>query len=266
MRRLLRIIYHSIACWGLFGLSNGLYMLAAPLLWAIFRVGGLRETRRAFQTITFRFNRWYVGSLMQVVTPVRFVFIPPRLPAWEGGPAVFVSNHSSVVDLLLTMSSIGRCSIVGKRGMAYIPFYGLALLLTGMIFVDRRRKFESENVFAALRRRLRLGECILTFPQGSRTLPWSRRTVKRGLFKLIMEEKVPVVPVAITGTRYILKKGQFFFDIGSPLKVMVHYLPPVVPEGDPENLGDVTALRDRIVESIGSILEGERDLTREGHP
>jgi 1-acyl-sn-glycerol-3-phosphate acyltransferase len=266
MRRLIRILYHTIACWGLFTLPNGLYMFAAPLLWVIFKVGGLSETRPAFQTITFRFNRWYIGAAMQIVTPLRFVFIPPKIPVRTEGPAVFMGNHSSVTDLLLTMSSIGRCSIVGKRGMAYIPLYGLTLMLMGMIFVDRRRKFESQDVFAAFRERLRLGECILTFPQGSRTLPWSRRTVKRGLFKLVMEEKVPIVPVAITGTKYTVKKGQVLFDIGRPLKVMVHFLPPVLPEGDPESLSDVTALRDRIVESIGSILEAERDLTREGHP
>lgn len=263
MKRKARIIYHSTFCWGIFAVSVGLFMLLSPLLWVALKAGGLEQPRYAFQHLTWRFHRWYVGMLVQIVPRVRWVFIPPQNPAGVRGPAILVANHTSVVDLLLLMSVLGRCSIVGKRSMLYIPFFGLVLAMNGMIFVERRKKFEAGEVFDLMRERLRQGEIVLTFPQGSRSIPWSRRTIKRGIFKLALEERVPIVPIAISGTGYILKKGQFFFDIPGRLKVMVHLLPPVEPDGDPGRIEDVKAIRDRVASSVESILESERDLTRE---
>jgi 1-acyl-sn-glycerol-3-phosphate acyltransferase len=179
------------------------------------------------------------------------------------GPAMIVCNHNSVIDLLMITSAFRGISVVGKRGFLFIPFFGLAMALSGMIFVDRRRRFESGDVFHLMRRRLRQGETILVFPQGSRALPFSRKTVKRGLFKVVLEERVPVIPVAISGTGYILKKGQFLFDLTRRLKVFVHVLPPILPEGDPESLADVTAFRDRVVSLVSDMVERSTDLRRE---
>jgi 1-acyl-sn-glycerol-3-phosphate acyltransferase len=90
--------------------------------------------------------------------------------------------------------------------------------------------------------------------------------VKRGLFKVILEERVPVIPVAITGTSLILKKGQFLYDLTRRLKVFVHILPPVRPEGDPGSLADVTALRDCVVDVISDMVDRARDPMRERRP
>jgi 1-acyl-sn-glycerol-3-phosphate acyltransferase len=263
IKRAAAIAYQSFACWGLFAAASGLFGLLAPLLWAVLKAGGVAEPRHCLQSISYRFHRWYVGALMQIVPTVRLEVHPPGGPAGVQGPAVFISNHGSVVDLLLLNSVIDHASIVGKRSMAHIPIFGWALMLLGMIFVDRKRKFDSGDVFGKLRERLRKGERILTFPQGSRALPWSRRTVKRGLFKVLMEERTPIVPIAVVGTNHLLKKGQFFFVIPPRFKAEVFILPPVAPEGDPESLEDVTALRDRIVEAVGSVLDRRRDLRRE---
>jgi len=264
VRRVIRIFYHSVFCWGLFCLASTIMMFIAPFLWVVFVVGGLRETRQAFQEITYRFHRWYVKMLEQIVTPLRFIFIPPHNPIEIQGPAIIISNHSSVVDLLLMMSVVGKCSIVGKKTMAWIPLFGLALKLMGMIFVDRRRRFEAQDVFYRIKERLAGGEKVLIFPQGSRRLEWNRRNVKRGIFKVAMEMKTPIVPVAISGTGYILKKGQFFFDIGKPLKVLVNIFPPVNPQGNPENAQDVIVLRNSVVDMVDNCLDAQRDLRREG--
>jgi 1-acyl-sn-glycerol-3-phosphate acyltransferase len=261
-RRGALIVYHSVTCWGLFCLFTALFILAAPPLWLVLKAGGVENVRPVLQLISHRWHGWYVGMLMQIVTPLRFVFLPPR-PAGPGaGPVVYVSNHASVVDLLLLTASIDSFCVMAKRAFRFVPLFGTAMTLLGMIFVDRRRKFESEDVFGVVRARLRAGENVLAFPQGSRTLPFSRRTVKRGLFRVVMEERVPVVPVAIVGTNHILKKGQFLFDLTRRIRATVFFLPPMTPEGDPENLADVTAFRDAVVERIGALLESASDPTR----
>jgi len=262
MKQILYIVYTSVVSWGLFCLGAVTFMFLAPVLWLVLKAGGIARPRPILQTISYRFHRWYVAALMDINTNVRFEFIPPRNPVPVEGPAVIVSNHNSVVDLLMITSVFKGISVVGKRGFLFIPFFGLAMALSGMIFVDRRRKFESGDVFHLLRRRLRQGEIILIFPQGSRALPFSRKNVKRGLFKVIMEERVPVIPVAIAGTGNILKKGQFLYDLTRKLKVFVHILPPVLPEGDPENLAHVTALRDRVVGVISDTVDRSFDLRR----
>jgi len=261
-RRGALIVYHTVACWGLFCLFTALFILVAPPLWLILKAGGVENVRPVLQLISHRWHRWYVGMLMQIVTPLRFIFIPPRRGAPGAGPVVYISNHNSVVDLLLLTSAIDSFCVMAKRSFRFVPLFGTAMTLLGMIFVDRRRKFESEDVFRVLRARLRAGENVLAFPQGSRALPFSRGTVKRGLFRVIMEERVPVVPVAIVGTNHILKKGQFFFDLTRRCRATVFFLPPMTPGGDPADLADVTAFRDAVVERIGTLLETAADPTR----
>lgn len=259
--RFFTIVYHTVACWGLFCVAMVIYMLAAPILWVICKAGGVAQPRYALQYISYRFHRWYVGMLTQFVPNARIVFLPPN-PVNPDGPVVYMANHQSVLDLLVLTSIISRMSIVGKRVFLYIPFFGLAMALTGMIFVDRKRKFESHDVFKVFRERLRMGEAILTFPQGSRSLAFSRKTVKRGLFKVLMEEKVPVIPIAITGIEHLLPKGRVFFDVHPRLKSTIHILPAVMPEGDPGNPEDITAFRNRVVEAIDTIVQSEKDTLR----
>lgn len=263
MKQTLYIVSCSIASWGLFCLGSATFMFLAPVLWLVLKVGGVAWPRPTLQYVSYRFHRWYVATLMDINRNVRFELVPPVNPVPVEGPAVIVSNHNSVIDLLMITSAFRGISVVGKRGFLFIPFFGLAMALNGMIFVDRRRRFESEDVFHLFRRRLRQGEVILVFPQGSRALPFSRKSVKRGLFKVILEERVPVIPVAISGTGFILGKGQFLFDLTRKLKVFVHILPPIRPEGDPESLADVTALRDRVVAAISDVVDRSIDLRRQ---
>ncbi|MFH1435718.1 MAG: 1-acyl-sn-glycerol-3-phosphate acyltransferase [Pseudomonadota bacterium] len=249
------IYCRSVTGWAIWSLSTGVYMLLVPVLWALLKAGGVAQPRYALQAVNYFFNGWYVRMLPQVFPGLRFTTIGAVAQATIRGPAVVMANHSSIVDLPVCMGLFKQASIVGKRALGRIPVFGLAMAMSGMLFVDRARKFESAQVFAELRERLRLGEILLTFPQGSRRLAWTRRNVKRGLFKLLLEEKVPVLPVAIVGTGLLLKKGQFLVTFDPPLKVMVHVMPPILPEGDPGNINDITAFRDRVFHAINEHLE-----------
>ena len=260
--RTIRIYCRSITGWAIWSLSTGVYMFLVPILWVLLKAGGVAQPRYPLQAVNSHFNGWYVRMLQQVFPGLSFTTISAGAQATIKGPAVVMANHNSLIDLPVCMGLFRQASIVGKRALGRIPVFGLAMALSGMLFVDRRRKFESADVFETLRERLRLGEILLTFPQGSRRLAWAKKNVKRGLFKLIMEENVPVYPVAIVGTNHFIEKGRFLVTFMPPLKVMVHVLPPVLPEGDPENIDDITAFRDRVFHAINEHLESKRDLLR----
>jgi len=260
----LRNVYYTATGWGLFALSVGLFMIASPLTWLVLKAGGVAEPREVFQRMNHRFGVWYLGLFEQLWGgAVRFLFETGGGPLAPGSPVFYVANHAGTLDVVLCMAAISRCAIVGKRRMLYIPFFGLAMRMGGMIFVDRRRRFEGEGVLRELAGRVRGGESVLIFPQGTRAVPWSRRSVKRGIFKLILEERIPVVPLAVVDSRYIVTKSQVVTTVEPGLRVRVVALPPVAPEGDPARIEDVTALRDRVVDLIDGEVSRRKDLVRE---
>jgi 1-acyl-sn-glycerol-3-phosphate acyltransferase len=70
---------------------------------------------------------------------------------------------------------------------------------------------------------------ILIFPEGTRSQDGSLGEFKLGAFKLASEEKVPLVPIALTGTRHIIEKGTWL--IKDKIHVQMKVLPPISAEG-----------------------------------
>jgi 1-acyl-sn-glycerol-3-phosphate acyltransferase len=55
---------------------------------------------------------------------------------------------------------------------------------------------------------IRRGHSLIVFPEGTRSLDGRVGRFKRGLFLLAIDAGVPVVPVALSGTRHVMRKGR----------------------------------------------------------
>jgi 1-acyl-sn-glycerol-3-phosphate acyltransferase len=122
---------------------------------------------------------------------------------------IFMANHLSNLDPPAFLPQLpGRTSAFIKRGLLKIPILGWGLRIAKFIPVDRSGNVESarESVKAA-QEVIAAGIHITTFVEGTRSRDGRLLPFKKGPFYLAMETGAPCVPVSISGTETIMRKG-----------------------------------------------------------
>lgn len=122
---------------------------------------------------------------------------------------IFLSNHVSNLDPPVLFPLLpGRASAFLKRSLMKIPVLGYGMRLADFVPVDRDGRVESaiESVETAARV-LASGVHILSFVEGTRSRDGRLQAFKKGPFYLAMDTNAPLVPVSISGTESMMRKG-----------------------------------------------------------
>jgi len=124
---------------------------------------------------------------------------------------IFMSNHVSNLDPPVLMPSLpGRSSILLKKSLMGIPILGTAMRMAKFVPVERGHNVEAAKAsIAAAAGALRSGLNIIVFPEGTRSKDGRLAAFKKGPFFLAEDTKAPIVPIAISGTQHMMRKGSF---------------------------------------------------------
>jgi len=141
-------------------------------------------------------------------------------------PAIFVTNHSSALDVFICMAlcPYGGCG-VGKKEILRIPFFGLAYWLAGHLLIDRGN---NAKAIASMKKMSDFVKAknlsIWIWPEGTRSLDGKLIPFKKGFVHLALTTGLPVVPVILHGAHKIwpAKTMQFY-----PGEVRVEVLDPI---------------------------------------
>jgi len=118
---------------------------------------------------------------------------------------VFCSNHFSLIDTPLMFGFMPReFRILARDNLWKIPFLGWHLRRAGHLPVQRENPREAVRNIALAAEKIQAGFSILLFPEGGRTREDRMRPFKTGVAHIAIKAGVPVVPMAIVGTREIL--------------------------------------------------------------
>ncbi len=121
---------------------------------------------------------------------------------------VFVSNHFSLIDTPVMFGAMPRpFRILARHGLWKTPFIGWHLNRAGHLPVNREDAREAVKNIAAAADKIRSGYSILLFPEGGRTRGETMRPFKPGAAYIAIQAGVPIVPMALVGTRKILAPG-----------------------------------------------------------
>lgn len=156
-------------------------------------------------------------------------------------PYVAVSNHESYADIFLLSHLPWEMKWLSKDTIFKIPVMGWLMRMAGDIPVKRGRR---ESVIAALegcRDRLEKKVSVMIFPEGTRSHAGHLLPFKDGAFQIAIRSGVPILPVALAGTRHAMAKGTFQFRRATAI---CKVLEPISTEG--MTTKDVPALRDRV--------------------
>lgn len=143
-------------------------------------------------------------------------------------PLIVMSNHQSLYDIPVLFQSIpGRLRMVAKAELFDVPVWGRAMEAAGFIRIDRSDRQQAVASLRAGSRMLKEGTRIWIAPEGTRSKDGALGPFKSGGFRMALETGAPILPVAIDGTRRVLRaKG---FVVQKHHDVTVTILPPVDP-------------------------------------
>lgn len=158
----------------------------------------------------------------------------------RGVSYVFVSNHQSIYDVPVLFAALPlQLRIIAKASLGRFPVLGWHLRWTGHLLVDRARA--GAGALKQVAHMMRRGHSLIVFPEGTRSADGRVGRFRRGLFLLAIDAGLPVVPVAVAGTRRVMRKGRLTTRPGD-VTLVVH--PPVPTDG--LSRADAGALAERV--------------------
>ena len=172
-----------------------------------------------------------------------------------GQSYVFVSNHQSIYDFPILITSIPfQLRIIAKASLGAFPVLGWHLRCTGDLLIDRARA--GRGTLKRIAGLMRRGHSLIVFPEGTRSADGTVLAFRRGLFRLAIEAGLPVVPVAVVGSRHVMPKGRLMTCPGQ-VELVVHA--PLSTDGLDREEARTLARRARDI--IAATVEGEGQTT-----
>jgi 1-acyl-sn-glycerol-3-phosphate acyltransferase len=161
-------------------------------------------------------------------------------------PYVAVSNHESFADIFLISHLPWEMKWLSKEAIFKIPIMGWMMRMAGDIAVRRTDRRSRADALEACRDRLQKGVSVMILPEGTRSPDGTLLPFHVGAFRLAVDMGLPILPMAVAGTRNAMPKGSLLFNRAT---AEVRVLEPIETAG--MGPGEVAALRDRVRTLIG---------------
>jgi len=200
--------------------------IATPVLGGIVVAAALMGVKDKPGGIYDKIPRWWSWVVL-LAAGVRV-----RVHGWEnassGEPRIFAANHVSWFDVPALARTLPRYKFVAKAELFKVPVFGPGIRAAGMIEIQRDNRKAAFGAYDVAAEKIRSGNSVVVFPEGTRGYDYRLRPFKKGPFVLAVAAGVPIVPVILHGTIEVLKKGSFSVHPGI---VDIHLLEPVSTAG-----------------------------------
>lgn len=196
-----------------------------------------------------RFGRWAMERLSGEILVAGL----HRIPA--SGPVLLASNHISWVDPVLLACwltpATGRpMAWMGKAEAMRLPLVGWFLRVNGVFGV--RRGAADLEAFRLAERILSEGRILGIYPEGTRSSDGILRPFRDGAALLALRSGAPVLPVAVTGTDGLWRKGSLI-PRRVPRVTLTIGEPVVLPRGEGSR-PELSAVSGAIHDAVAALL------------
>ena len=165
------------------------------LFWVVVALPTFLMPRSAMMRVA----SWWATSnilLMRAICNIKVEF--RGLEKIPKGPLVVASKHQSMWETISLLRFFEAPFFVVKRELKFIPLFGLFIIKTNMVAIDRAKG--GRALLAVLRRaeeEVRHGRQFVIFPEGTRTAPGAPPQYKAGVGMVYVDCGVPCLPVAL---------------------------------------------------------------------
>jgi 1-acyl-sn-glycerol-3-phosphate acyltransferase len=142
------------------------------------------------------------------------------------GAVLIAAKHQSFLETFALLKYAPDFAIILKRQLTFIPFFGLYLVVSKQIAIDRSRGRQAlQQIVAATKPVLAAGRQVFIYPEGTRRPPGAPPKYKHGVAALYVETGAPCLPVAVN-TGLFWRRRTF---LRRPGVAVIEYLPPIAP-------------------------------------
>ena len=197
-------------------------------------------------------GRWMrrLGRTSSYLTPLWKFDIEGKGPSDIDRRAyVVIANHESQADPFLLSWLPWDMRWVAIEELFRVPLTGWAMRFSGDIPLRRGEGDSVRQMMAECERALAAGISVMMFPEGTRSDDGSLRAFRDGAFRLAIRAGVPILPVALAGTREMRPKHSKWF---GRAHACAKVLDPIPTAGLGDD--DVATLRDRSRDAIAAVL------------
>ncbi len=185
----------------------------------------------------------------QKLNPLWHFEVTGTIPDDPRHPYVVVANHESFVDILLISHLPFEMKWMSKSDFFRYPLVGWMMRLARDIRLERGDKKSGAKALQESRDRLAQRVSVMIFPEGTRSPTGDLAEFKEGAFRVAIQAGVPILPVAVVGTRDALIKHDWRFGRSN---AEVRVLEPISTDGLTK--ADVPVLRDQARDVIARTL------------
>ena len=209
------LIMRSVSFNILFYLNLGLQLVAAiPTL--VMRRGAILAVVRFWA----RTNLWLLRAICGIRAEFRGLEkIPP-------GALLVASKHQSLWETFALILLFDDPTVIFKRELMWIPFFGWYSWKAGMIPVGRGKRGQAlADMTIRARQELARGRQIIIFPEGTRRVPGAEPNYKFGVTHLYSEMGVSCLPIALNSGLFWPRRSFRRY----PGTIIVEALDPIAP-------------------------------------
>ena len=231
----------TVAFWMVVGLTMPLLFLAAALLFAV------TAPFDPDRSVLHAFVCWSCHAYLHV-NPLWRVRVEgrERIPR---GASVLVVNHQSMADVAACMGLRRPFKFVSKASLFSLPVVGWAMWMLRYVRLERGRPHSTRAMLEECRRWLHRGVAVLMFPEGTYAPGDPLLHFKPGAFVLARDERVPLVPVLLTGTRaLVVGDGPW---MAPRVDILVRVLDPVDFPAGADAVHVAAAMREQFARELG---------------
>ena len=215
-------LFMFVLCFGMYGIISVLLMSLLPLMMIL----PVKKHKKQYLV------RLAVTIMCRMIIILNFS-VRYRKVNFEklnlNNPSIIISNHQSMIDILLFLSFSPKLIILTKDWVWNNLIFGAIVRYSGHINVSQGH----EEFQSTIKKRIAEGCSILVFPEGSRTTNGKIKRFHKGGFFLAEQLSLPVHKILIHGIYDVMPKGAAALEQG---KVIIKYLSTYKFDDPKENI------------------------------
>ena len=205
---------YALYCWSVF-ITVGL------LTWVVVVLAPFESWRRKLARLCGRLFFFMTFTPFQVSGQEHLV---------HDRACIIVANHASYLDgIIITAALDTPIHFIAKGELARVMPVRVLLQRFGVEFVDRFNGHKGASDVRRITRKAQDGQTIVFFPEGTFTTFPGLQPFRMGAFVTAARASIPVIPVAISGARAIVRGSNWFPHRG---RISVTIRPPITPSGE----------------------------------
>lgn len=200
-------------------------ILSIPVFFVEWMIGKFNRSKRDYSSL--RIVQWAFKVILKI-TGVEITVIGEENVPDE--PVLFIGNHRSFFDILLTYSRCRRLTgYVAKKEMEKIPLLSTWMKFLYCLFLDRSNPKEGLKTILTGIEYIKKGISVCIFPEGTRNKgeELSLLPFHEGSFKMATKTGCAIVPISMNNTNAIFEKQ---FPRIKKVHVVLEYGAPIYPD------------------------------------